>query len=207
MYEYARTNGMCRNKRSFAELLGIDNGNLSKALGNDAKYMTDSLLIRVNNALGNVFSFDWLLTGNGEMLNGNTGSNGDSIHHNSGNVATRGAHITTSTDEKDRLIASLQSQITTLQSQIDPHHERGAVGILIAPDHQRKGFGNEALQLMCSYAFGFLHLHQLYAHILQENKNSLKLFSENGFISCGLFKEWVKTENGYKNVVVMQRIN
>lgn len=91
--------------------------------------------------------------------------------------------------------------------EIDPHHERGAVGILIAPDHQRKGFGNEALQLMCSYAFGFLHLHQLYAHILQENKNSLKLFSENGFISCGLFKEWVKTENGYKNVVVMQRIN
>ena len=39
--------------------------------------------------------------------------------------------------------------------EIDPHHERGAVGILIAPDHQRKGFGNEALQLMCSYAFGF----------------------------------------------------
>ena len=91
--------------------------------------------------------------------------------------------------------------------ELDPHHERGAVGILIAPDHQRKGFGSEALQLMCSYAFGFLHLHQLYAHILQENKNSLKLFSQNGFISCGLLNEWIKTDNGYKNVVVMQRIN
>lgn len=123
MYEYARTNGMCRNKRSFAELLGIDNGNLSKAFGNDAKYMTDSLLIRVNNALGNVFSFDWLLTGNGEMLNGSNDSTGDSIHHNSGNVATRGAHITTSTDEKDRIIAQLQSQIATLQAQIDAQHE------------------------------------------------------------------------------------
>ena len=123
MYEYARTNGMCRNKRSFAELLGIDNGNLSKAFGNDAKYMTDSLLIRVNNALGNVFSFDWLLTGNGEMLNEN-GNAGDNIHHNSGNVATRGAHITTTdTTDKDRLIASLQSQIATLQAQIDAQHE------------------------------------------------------------------------------------
>lgn len=100
MYEYARANGMCKNKRSFAEVLGIDSGNLSKAFGNDTKYMTDSLLIRVNNALGNVFSFDWLLTGRGDMLmpvpqtaNVNV-STGDNIHHNSGNVATHGAHIT-----------------------------------------------------------------------------------------------------------------
>ena len=47
---------------------------------------------------------------------------------------------------------------------------------------------------------------RLGTEIFQVNR-SLKDFSENGFISCGLFKEWVKTENGYKNVVVMQRIN
>lgn len=104
MYEYARANGMCKNKRSFAEVLGIDSGNLSKAFGNDTKYMTDSLLIRVNNALGNVFSFDWLLTGRGDMLiptpqttNVNVDM-GDNIHHNSGNVATHGAHITNITN-------------------------------------------------------------------------------------------------------------
>lgn len=90
---------------------------------------------------------------------------------------------------------------------IDPHHGRAAVGIFIAPEHQRKSLGQESLQLMCEYAFKFLHLHQLYAHILQDNKNSLKLFSKSGFISCGLLGEWIKTENGYKNVVVMQRIN
>lgn len=153
MYEYARTNGMCKNKRSFAEVLGIDSGNLSKAFGNDTKYMTDSLLIRVNNALGNVFSFDWLLTGRGDMLmpipqttNVNVDM-GDNIHHNSGNVATHGAHITNITttpttpamtipatpasdNDKDRLIAQLQSQITalqaqlaTLQAQLDAQHE------------------------------------------------------------------------------------
>lgn len=141
MYEYARTNGMCKNKRSFAEVLGIDSGNLSKAFGNDTKYMTDSLLIRVNNALGNVFSFDWLLTGRGDMLmpipqttNVNVDM-GDNIHHNSGNVATHGAHITNITttpttpamtipatpasdNDKDLLIAQLQAQIATLQAQL-----------------------------------------------------------------------------------------
>lgn len=90
---------------------------------------------------------------------------------------------------------------------IDPHHERGAVGILIAPGHQEKGLGKEALRLMSEYAFGFLHLHQLYAHILQDNKASLKLFTACGFSPCGLLNEWLKTEKDYKNVVVMQLIS
>lgn len=90
---------------------------------------------------------------------------------------------------------------------IDPHHERGAIGILIAPEYQGKGFGKESLQLMTEYAFGFLHLHQLYAHILQENEASLKLFTACGFIPCGLLNEWMRTEKGYKNVVIMQQIS
>lgn len=90
---------------------------------------------------------------------------------------------------------------------IDPHHGRGAVGILISSGYQKKGLGKEALQLMSEYAFDFLHLHQLYAHILQENKASLKIFTACGFIPCGLLYEWQKTDKGYENVVIMQRIN
>lgn len=123
VYKYAVSTKMCKNKKTFAELIGVRDSTLSKALGGDPKYLSDVFFIRVNSALDNVFNTDWLLTGNGEMLNGNNGSTGDSIHHNSGNVATRGAHITTSTDEKDRLIAQLQSQIATLQTQIDAQHE------------------------------------------------------------------------------------
>lgn len=60
----------------------------------------------------------WLMTGNDDLLPSATNVDlGDNIHHNSGNVATRGAHITTSDSDKDRLIAQLQDQIAALQAQ------------------------------------------------------------------------------------------
>ena len=66
----------------------------------------------------------WLMTGNDDLLPSATNVDmGDSIHHNTGNVATRGAHIIASSDDKDRLIAQLQAQITTLQAKIDAQHE------------------------------------------------------------------------------------
>lgn len=102
----------------FEKVCGLSNAyikNISRGIGADKLEKILNQFPQLNKT--------WLLTGNGEMLNGSNDSTGDSIHHNSGNVATRGAHITTSTDEKDRLIAQLQSQIATLQAQIDAQHE------------------------------------------------------------------------------------
>ena len=103
--------------RSFEREIGVSNGTI--------RHLRDNLSANVKQRVSAKFpqlNQTWLLTGNGEMLVSGE-CNGDSIHHNTGNVATRGAHITTSTDDKDRLIASLQSQITTLQAQIDTQHE------------------------------------------------------------------------------------
>lgn len=90
---------------------------------------------------------------------------------------------------------------------LDPHHQRGAVGILVTPEHQKKGVGKEALQLMAEYAFRFLHLHQIYAHIPHDNRASLQLFAACGFVPCGIFSQWLKTETGYRDMVAMQRIS
>ena len=89
----------------------------------------------------------------------------------------------------------------------DPHHRRAAIGILIFPGEQNKGFGTEALNLLSEYAFEFLHLHQLYAHIPQNNTYSLKLFSHCGFTQCGYLHEWIqKNAFQYEDVILMQKI-
>ena len=46
-----------------------------------------------------------------------------------------------------------------------PLHARGEVGISIRREFQGKGYATEALGLLCAYAFNFLHLKQLVAHI------------------------------------------
>lgn len=152
MYDYARTNGLCSNRKTFAALLNMNEGNMSSAFSGNMRYLTTNLLLRINKALGDVFSTEWLLTGTEPIY-----KIGDNIHHNSGNVATHGAHITNITtippttpaipttpvatpttpaattpttpaipatdDDKDRLIAQLQARVATLQAQIDAQHE------------------------------------------------------------------------------------
>lgn len=88
-----------------------------------------------------------------------------------------------------------------------PLHGRGAVGIAILEEYRKKGYAIDALKLLCEYVFGFLHTKQLYAHIPVDNEASLHLFTSCGFVQCGLLKQWLRIDNAYKDVILMQRIN
>ena len=89
----------------------------------------------------------------------------------------------------------------------EPLHQRAAVGIAIRKDCRRQGYGAQALQLLCGYAFRHLHLHQLYAWIPQDNEASLALFARCGFTEKAWVKDWLQTGGGsYKGVWLVQRI-
>ena len=89
----------------------------------------------------------------------------------------------------------------------DPFHLRAGVGVLIAREEDRnKGLAGLALQELIQYAFGILHLHQLYCNISSDNKISLRLFQEAGFVICGKKKDWLKAANGYKDELLLQLI-
>lgn len=87
-----------------------------------------------------------------------------------------------------------------------PLHSRGAVGIALHADCRGAGYASDALNLLCDYAFDFLQIHQLYAHVATENEASMKLFASCGFAQCGLLKDWLSTSEGYKDAALMQRM-
>ena len=90
----------------------------------------------------------------------------------------------------------------------DPKNRRVGIGIVIArPEDRNKGLGAEALSLLCNYAFSILDVHQLYANILEENTASIYLFEKMGFQKIGVKKEWIRTNNGFKNEIMFQKIN
>ena len=89
----------------------------------------------------------------------------------------------------------------------DPFHFRAGVGILIHDDKDRKvGYATDALHLLCQYATEILRLHQLYANITENNLASIQLFENNGFEHCGTKKEWRRTEDGWKDELMFQKI-
>lgn len=87
-----------------------------------------------------------------------------------------------------------------------PLHARGEVGIALRSEFRGNGFASEALRLLCDYAFCFLHLKQLTAHVAADNDSSLRLFRSLGFSDCGLLKEWWRVGGGYKDVILLQKL-
>ncbi|MCM4161085.1 GNAT family N-acetyltransferase [Antarcticibacterium flavum] len=91
---------------------------------------------------------------------------------------------------------------------LDPKDRKAALGILIAKeDDRRKGFGAEALSLVCAYCFAHLGLHQVYANVTADNEPSNRLFFKNGFIKAGVKKDWVLVNGKFKDEVLYQLIN
>lgn len=67
-FNYLKGIEKIKNQKHAAQILKIADGNLSKALKGDERYLTDSFLERFNRTFGWIFNTEWLLTGDGEML-------------------------------------------------------------------------------------------------------------------------------------------
>lgn len=92
--------------------------------------------------------------------------------------------------------------------EIDPLHQRAGIGILIHKEQDRnQGYANQALRVIIKYAFGVLFLHQLYCYIDSDNQPSLKLFKNNGFEVTGTKKDWIRTQQGWKDELILQLIH
>jgi diamine N-acetyltransferase len=88
----------------------------------------------------------------------------------------------------------------------DPMNDRAGIGILIDEQYRRRGIATRALSLMKEYAFRFLRLKQIYAHVPERNEPSVKLFSNCGYEITGKLIAWIKNEVDFENVYLMQLV-
>lgn len=88
----------------------------------------------------------------------------------------------------------------------EPFHHRAGVGILIDLQYRRRSYALQTLLLLEEYAFGFLHLKQLYAIIPEKNNSSIRLFTKAGYHQTGLLEEWLFSGNSTQHALVMQKL-
>ena len=89
----------------------------------------------------------------------------------------------------------------------DPMNLRAGVGILLDENYRQQGFGSQTLDLIREYAFEFLLLKQLYAHIPKKNLASMKLFTRHGYNQTGVLHAWIKNRDSFQDVFLMQLVN
>ncbi|MGY5350954.1 GNAT family N-acetyltransferase [Wenyingzhuangia sp. IMCC45533] len=83
-------------------------------------------------------------------------------------------------------------------------HARAGVGILIQENFRKMGYAKQALELMHQYAFSKLNLHQLFANIATDNIYSIRLFETLNYQKSGIKKNWIYSNNQYKDVAFYQ---
>lgn len=121
------------------------------------------------------------------------------------------AHQDIYTNKQLRLMIETKEDRRTIGTidlfDFEPRHRRAGVGILIADEQDRKkGYAKEALALLKDYSIGTLGLHQLHAHISEDNEASLTLFLNAGFIIIGTKKDWVQSGTKWKSQLFLQFI-
>ena len=88
----------------------------------------------------------------------------------------------------------------------DPMNRRAAVGIMVATEYRRQGYGLAMLNELRRLATANYKLHTLYADIAAPNAASLALFRKAGYSQCGHFKEWLEYDSHFIDNIRMQLI-
>ncbi|GHA70088.1 GNAT family N-acetyltransferase [Pontibacter akesuensis] len=86
----------------------------------------------------------------------------------------------------------------------DPLHARAGIGIVVTAEHRGNGHAKDALELLLGYCHKTLQLHQVYCSVTASNLASINLFAQAGFKQVGVRKEWLRTLEGWDDVVEMQ---
>ena len=89
----------------------------------------------------------------------------------------------------------------------DPINGRIGIGVLIESECRGKGYATAALKLCLDYLFNDLMVHQAHCIIDATNEESHRLFRRLGFTEGERRKDWIKTPEGYLDVVFYQKIN
>ena len=89
----------------------------------------------------------------------------------------------------------------------DPVNSRVGIGVLVESDCRGKGYATAALSLCLDYLFNDLMVHQVHCIVDVTNQESLHLFQKLGFVENGRRKDWIKTPEGYLDVVFYQIIH
>lgn len=87
----------------------------------------------------------------------------------------------------------------------NPLNKRAAVGILIDSKFRRNHYALDALNQFETLLVSKLSLHQLYAHVLEHNQASIRLFEKAGYLQTSVLKDWIYHQKSWQNLLVFQK--
>lgn len=82
-------------------------------------------------------------------------------------------------------------------------HRRAEFSILVAPEHQGKGYASIATHLALNFGFMVLNLHKLYLIVDEENTKAIHIYTKLGFKQEGVLLQEFFINGQYRNTLRM----
>ncbi len=114
-------------------------------------------------------------------------------------------HIHDKTERRFILQTTTDSQAIGLAElvEIDYIHRRAEFQIIIAPNHQGKGYARPATKLAMDYAFHTLNLYKLYLIVDEANEKAIHIYTKLGFKIEGTLRHEFFSAGAYRNAIRM----
>lgn len=87
--------------------------------------------------------------------------------------------------------------------EIDHIHRRAEFQIIIAPQHQGRGYATAATRMAVEYAFLTLNLYKLFLIVDVDNAAARKVYRKLGFVEEGVLRQEFFVNGEYRDVVRM----
>lgn len=90
--------------------------------------------------------------------------------------------------------------------QVNWKNRKAEIAIMLHQNAIGKGFGTDAVSLLCRFAFDEMNLHKLKATVFSFNKAAIRCYEKCGFVQEGILKDEVFREGKYHDACVMALI-
>ena len=76
-----------------------------------------------------------------------------------------------------------------------------------SPTFQGRGFGSEAISLLCAFGFMELNLHRIYLSVFKKNERAIRAYRKCGFVEEGVMRESAFIDGHWIDVTLMGLLN
>ena len=90
-------------------------------------------------------------------------------------------------------------------TRLDWKNRVAELAIMIGTPYRGRGYGSEAMALLCDFCFREMNLHKLKVSVFAFNEPAVRCYEKNGFIREGMLKGEIFRDGQYQDVVLLAK--
>ena len=90
-------------------------------------------------------------------------------------------------------------------TRLDWKNRVAELAIMIGTPYRGRGYGSEAIALLCDFCFREMNLHKLKVSVFAFNEPAVRCYEKNGFTREGMLKGEIFRDGQYQDVVLLAK--